>query len=151
VPSDWLENLLGCDVDSARRILPQFQERLAVGADVVRMCRYAPHNPVARFDPGRALVLGDVRHSVADLAAGRARSTRAFVVEPAGVGSCRLVVRWRELGEGADPGPCAVRHAAQIDARDQGARRGNLGLVDGGGWSRSCGFCPRPCSPRGRP
>jgi len=43
------------------------------------MCRYAPPNPVARFDPGSALVLGHVRDSTEDLLAGPARSTWAFI------------------------------------------------------------------------
>ena len=51
---DWLENLVGCDIHSADRILPQFQQPLPVGDRVIRMARYAPSNPVARFEPGRA-------------------------------------------------------------------------------------------------
>ena len=51
---DWLENLVGCDIHSADRILPQFQQPLRVGDRVIRMARYAPFNPVARFEPGRA-------------------------------------------------------------------------------------------------
>ena len=56
---DWLENLLGCDVHSARRVLPQFQKPLPVGADVV--------------------------------------------VEPAGAGSSRLIVRSRATSPMARP------------------------------------------------
>ena len=47
---DWLENLVGCDIHSADRILPQFQQPLPVGDRVIRMARYAPFNPVARFE-----------------------------------------------------------------------------------------------------
>ena len=39
---DWLENLVGCDVQSTDRILPQFQQPLAVGDRVIRMACYAP-------------------------------------------------------------------------------------------------------------
>jgi hypothetical protein len=72
---DWLENLVGCDIHSADRILPQFQQPLQVGDRVIRMASYAPSNPVARFEPGRALVLGGVNDADADLAAGRPSST----------------------------------------------------------------------------
>jgi hypothetical protein len=92
---DWLENLLGCGVHSADRILPEHQAPLGVGDRVIRMCRYAPANPVARYDPGRALVLGHVRDSDEDLRAGRARSTWAFIVHPVGEVACRLIVRSR--------------------------------------------------------
>jgi hypothetical protein len=39
---DWLENLVGCDIHSADRVLPQFQQPLQVGDRVIRMARYAP-------------------------------------------------------------------------------------------------------------
>ena len=44
---DWLENLVGCDVHSTDRILPEFQTPLQVGDRVIRMARYAPWAPVA--------------------------------------------------------------------------------------------------------
>jgi hypothetical protein len=72
---DWLENLIGCDIHSAGRIVPQFQQPLQVGDRVIRMARYAPYNPVALFEPARALGLGDVNDSDAALAAGRPAST----------------------------------------------------------------------------
>jgi hypothetical protein len=52
------------------------------------MARYAPSNPVALFEPGRALVLGGVNDSDADLAAGHpaapghSSSTRATSTRP---------------------------------------------------------------------
>jgi hypothetical protein len=92
---DWLENLLGCDVHSVERLLPELQQPLAVGDRVIRMCRYAPPNPVARFEPGVALVLGDVKDSPEELAAGCARSSWAFIVQPAGPRASRLIVRSR--------------------------------------------------------
>jgi hypothetical protein len=55
---DWLENLIGCDVHGADRILPAFQTPLQLGDRVIRMARYAPCAPVAVFQPQRALVLG---------------------------------------------------------------------------------------------
>jgi hypothetical protein len=92
---DWLENLVGCDIHSADRILPQFQQPLRVGDRVIRMARYAPFNPVARFEPGRALVLGGVNDADADLAAGRPTSTWAFIVHPVDNNRTRLLIRSR--------------------------------------------------------
>jgi hypothetical protein len=92
---DWLENLIGCDVHSTDRILPQFQQPLRVGDRVIRMARYAPSNPVALFDPGRALVLGDIKDSDAELAAGKARSSWAFILQPVDQHATRLLVRCR--------------------------------------------------------
>jgi hypothetical protein len=92
---DWLENLVGCDIHSADRILPQFQQPLRVGDRVIRMARYAPANPVALGEPGRALVLGGVKDSDADLAAGRPSSTWAFIVHPVDQHRTRLLIRSR--------------------------------------------------------
>jgi hypothetical protein len=92
---DWLENLVGCDIHSADRILPQFQQPLRVGDRVIRMAQYAPSTPVALFEPGRALVLGGVNDSDADLAAGRPTSTWAFIVHPVDNNKTRLLIRSR--------------------------------------------------------
>jgi hypothetical protein len=92
----WLENAVGCDVHSADRILPRYQQPLRVGEKVVRMCRYAPHNPVAAFAPGRALVLAATTDSAAALTAGRPTSTWAFIVEPVDRDTSRLIVRTRD-------------------------------------------------------
>jgi hypothetical protein len=92
---DWLENLIGCDVHSTDRILPAFQAPLQVGDRVIRMARYAPCNPVALFEPQRALVLGHVKDTYAQLAAGHARSSWAFLLQPLDQDSIRLLVRCR--------------------------------------------------------
>jgi hypothetical protein len=92
---DWLENLVGCDVHSTDRILPQFQAPLRVGDRVIRMARYAPWAPVALVEPQRALVLGHINDTPAELAAGYARSTWAFLLQPVGQHSTRLLVRCR--------------------------------------------------------
>jgi hypothetical protein len=92
----WLENALGCDVHSADRVLPRYQQPLRVGDKVVRMCQYAPHNPVAGFVPERALVLGATSDSAEALRAGRPSSTWAFIVQPVGRDTSRLVVRSRD-------------------------------------------------------
>ena len=92
---DWLENLIGCDIHSTDRILPQFQTSLQVGDRLIRMARYAPCNPVALFQPQRALVLGHVKDTSAELAAGHARSSWAFLLQPVDRDSTRLLVRCR--------------------------------------------------------
>jgi hypothetical protein len=51
---DWIENLLGLDMHSADRILPQFQ-KLAVG-DVLPMGKSGPGMRVEVCDPERTLV-----------------------------------------------------------------------------------------------
>ena len=80
---------------SGDRILPQFQQPLRVGERVIRMARYAPSNPVALFEPGRALVLGGVNDADADLAAVRPTSTWAFIVHPVDQHTTRLLIRSR--------------------------------------------------------
>jgi hypothetical protein len=92
---DWLENLIGCDVHSADRILPAFQTPLQLGDRVIRMACYAPYAPVAVFQPQRALVLGHIKDTCADLAAGHARSSWAFILQPVGLDSTRLLIRCR--------------------------------------------------------
>jgi hypothetical protein len=59
------------------------------------MPRYAPSNPVALFEPGRALVLGHIKDSDAELAAGHARSTWAFILQPVDQDATQLLLRCR--------------------------------------------------------
>ncbi|HZA83287.1 MAG TPA: SRPBCC family protein [Actinomycetes bacterium] len=93
---DWLENhLLGCDVHSTDSILPQFQQPLQVGDRVIKMARYAPSNPVALVEPERALVLGHIKDNEAELAAGQARSSWAFILQPVDSDSTRFIIRCR--------------------------------------------------------
>jgi hypothetical protein len=92
---DWLENLIGCDMHSTDQILPQFQTSLQVGDRLIRMARYAPCNPVALVEPGRALVLRHIKDTHAELAAGHARSSWAFILQPVDQHSTRLLVRCR--------------------------------------------------------
>jgi len=51
---DFLDNLIGCDIHSADRVMPEFQD-IAVGEDI----RLAPQVSlvIASLDPGRSLVL----------------------------------------------------------------------------------------------
>jgi hypothetical protein len=95
---DWLENAVGCDVQSSDRIMPKHQRPIHTGDQVVRMCRYAPHNPVALVIPGRAVVLGDPSDSTSDLRRGRSRATWAFILAPIDRGRTRLIVRSRGSG-----------------------------------------------------
>jgi hypothetical protein len=53
---DWMENLVGCDIHSADRILPEHQQR-AVGNRVRLGPKGYPFYTVAGLEPGRALVL----------------------------------------------------------------------------------------------
>ena len=79
----------------ADRILPAFQTPLQLGDRVIRMARYAPCAPVAVFQPQRALVLGHIKDTCADLAAGHARSSWAFILQPLDLDSTRLLIRCR--------------------------------------------------------
>jgi hypothetical protein len=92
---DWLEDFIGCDVHSTDRIRPGLQTPLRVGERVIRTARYAPYAPVALFAPPHALVLGRVKDTHAELAAGHARSTWAFILQPVDRDSTRLLVRCR--------------------------------------------------------
>jgi hypothetical protein len=92
---DWLENLVGSDVHSSDRILPGSQHSLQVGDRLIRMARYAPCNPVALFEPQRALVLGHIKDTHAELAAGHARSSWAFILQPIDTEATRLLIRCR--------------------------------------------------------
>jgi hypothetical protein len=95
---DWLENAILADVHSASQLIPELQQPLEVGDRVIRMTRYSPYNPVARYEPGHALVLGAATDSPSQLRAGRPSSMWAFIVEPVDADRCRLVVRSRGRG-----------------------------------------------------
>lgn len=87
---DRVENLVGCHIHSADRILPQFQA-VEVGDEV----RLHPDVPlaVAQVQPGHALVLrGGVPMGPA---AAPYDFTWAFVLRPGSGGTTRLVVRER--------------------------------------------------------
>jgi Polyketide cyclase / dehydrase and lipid transport. len=87
---DWLENLFGCDIHSADRVVPQWQ-RVAVGDEV----KLHPEMSltVASVEPGRSLILrGGVPMGSTpppyDF-------TWAFVLRDAPGGGTRLIVRER--------------------------------------------------------
>jgi hypothetical protein len=87
---DELENLVGCDIHSADRIMPEFQD-VAVG-DAIHLAPPVALEVVA-LEPGRALVL---RGAVAPgQAAPPYDFTWAFVLRPGRDAGTRLVVRER--------------------------------------------------------
>jgi hypothetical protein len=94
---DWLENLAGCDIHSADRILPEYQN-LQVG-DPVRLVREGyPADvvlQVAQIVPEAALVLCAPGEREAALAQGLPYLSWAFVLQPERGDRTRLVVRTR--------------------------------------------------------
>lgn len=72
----WLENLVGCHMRNADRIVPEWQE-LKVG-DSVWLHPKAPPAQVAAIDPGRAIVL---------------KGWGAFVLQPIDDKTTRLIIR----------------------------------------------------------
>jgi hypothetical protein len=85
---DWIERLLGIDIESSDRILPEYQHLAAgeylslneKGQGLQAIVVNAPHALVVQWVP--------------------ARSTWAFVIEPDGVGRSRLLSRNRVVGSG---------------------------------------------------
>lgn len=81
-----LENLAGCDIHNASRILPEFQS-LKVG-DVFRLGPQGyPYFDVMGVEPGRALILGTQNPQI------QYSGSWVFYLESAGTGQTRLIVR----------------------------------------------------------
>ncbi len=108
---DWLENLIGLDIHSSDRVVPDLQD-LQVG-DRVRLApedREAVALTVAQVEPGRVLVLhardprtgGPV--APGDPKTGRVDTSWALVLEPLGTRSTRLLIRWRADWHGSVSG-----------------------------------------------
>ena len=114
----WLENLVGCRMRNADRIVPEWQHR-AVG-DAVALHPRTPPLRIAAIEAPRTLVLlgstegasaadgdaarapasppaiaGDDGGSGTAARAGRTRTSWAFVIDPRGPAACRLIVRTR--------------------------------------------------------
>ena len=89
---DGLENLVGCDIHSADRIVPEWQD-VAVGDDV----RLHPDVAlqVALVEPGRALVIRVAVEMGSATPAPPYDFTWAFVVRPRPDATTRLLVRER--------------------------------------------------------
>ena len=81
-----LENLVGCEMQNAERILPEHQY-LLVG-DKIRLSKGegTPYFVVKAIKPGRAIVLGGDDPP----------TTWAFVLEPTNENSTRLIIRFRQ-------------------------------------------------------
>jgi len=92
----WLENLFGCKMHNADRIVPEFQSR-AVG-DTVWLTpkeRYGgqARTIVAELIPGRAMILVSPGDAEAVAKTGRApNGTWGFVLEPIDTHTTRLIV-----------------------------------------------------------
>lgn len=80
----WLENLVGCHMRNAGRIMPEFQN-LRVG-DTVRLHPKAPSLPVLICDPPQALVLGSNMDSP---------GTWGLYLKGVGENRTRLIIRGR--------------------------------------------------------
>ena len=94
---DWLENLVGCDIHSVDRIVPELQQ-LAVG-DPIRLVREGYPVDLAlvvrEIVPEQALVLGVPNDRDAAFAAGLSYFSWAFILRPTPEGGTRLIVRSR--------------------------------------------------------
>lgn len=96
---DWIENLMGLDIHTADRILPEHQD-LEVGA-VIPLAPGGFGVPVAVLEPEKALVLhGDSRTAKPgegpELKPGQYLAvTWGFYLEPQEPGTTRLIERWQ--------------------------------------------------------
>jgi hypothetical protein len=81
-----LENLVGCDMHNADRIIPEYQN-LKVG-DKVRIVPEGrdPYFVVSAIEPGRAIILGGDDPP----------TTWAFILQPIDDNATRLIIRWRQ-------------------------------------------------------
>ncbi len=85
----WLEGMIGCPMENADRIHPEWQN-LQVG-DNVNMCKNEPAPPpyvVAQIHPNRAIVLGHQDN-------GKWVDIFQFVIVPQQDGTSRLILRTR--------------------------------------------------------
>lgn len=81
-----LENLAGCEMHNADRIIPEHQH-IKVG-DKVRIVPEGrdPYFVVSAIEPGRAIILGGDDPP----------TTWAFILEPIDDNTTRLIIRWRQ-------------------------------------------------------
>ncbi len=90
---DWLENLFGCDIHNAARIIPEFQN-LKVG-DGIRLHPKVPPLTVMLVEPERALVISAPAEAAEALTGGFPHVSWTFVLRQVDSQNSRLVVRWR--------------------------------------------------------
>jgi hypothetical protein len=109
-----VENLVGCRIANADRVIPELQDVRA--GDEIRLV--PPDYPVdlsfdvAVAERNRALVLRAKGTREEAFAQGMAFPTWAFVIEPEGVGRVRLLARWRSDYESAF-GPVLTWHLVE--------------------------------------
>ncbi|HZO99114.1 MAG TPA: hypothetical protein VFD30_02355 [Terriglobia bacterium] len=90
---DWLENIFGCDIHNADRIIPEFQN-LKVG-DGIRLHPKVPPLSVLIVAPNQALVIGAPQEAAELRMKGFPRVSWAFVLREVDSRNSRLIVRWR--------------------------------------------------------
>lgn len=83
---EFLENMVGCQIHNADRIIPEFQH-LEVG-DGVRLHPKAPPLPVAAIEPGRVIVLYAGEYAQNAI-------TWVFFLDELDEGTTRLIARFR--------------------------------------------------------
>jgi hypothetical protein len=89
-----LENLVGCDIHNANRVVPEWQSLRA--GDVLWLHPEAPPLPVLIVEPGRTMVIGGVAEEQADHLEKNSRAgTWAFVLKELDPSTTRLIVRIR--------------------------------------------------------
>lgn len=97
----WLENLFGCDIHNADRILPGFQS-LKVG-DGIRLHRDGPPIPVVCIQPGHVLVLagqidprnGQIRSLSEGIQETYFPTSWTFILQELSPTETRLIARYR--------------------------------------------------------
>ena len=89
-----LENLVGCDIHNANRIVPEWQSLRA--GDVLWLHPKAKPLPVLLVEPGQAIVIGGVAEELGDDLSKNIRAgTWAFVLKELDSNTTRLLVRIR--------------------------------------------------------
>lgn len=131
---DALENLIGLEIHSANRIVPELQA-LAVGDDI----SLAPDNAmplrVVVLRPNEALVIrtwdipADAPVAAGDFFAGKIAGSWAWTLTPLPGGRTRLIARWRASWRNALP-VTIVQHLALDPAQFIMERKMLLGIKE---------------------
>lgn len=94
---EFLENLVGCDIHNADRILPEFQH-LKVG-DVIHLHPQSPPIPIVAIEPNRYILLHACNsvstHEDSNEPDEYINVSWLFYLKPIDARSCRLISRWR--------------------------------------------------------
>ncbi len=124
----WLENLVGCDMHNADRIVPEWQTLRA--GDVVWLHPKAPPLPVVIVEPYRAIVLGsgvEGENTVADTLFGS--GTWGLYLKEVNENTTRLIIRSRGTG-GSGPLGWFVNYAMFEPAHFIMERKMMLGIKE---------------------